>query len=175
MKVVKSKLILLVVLLIPVTILSQEYESVKLVNNYLEHNGTMKQYSDAYDNLLNLMEQQYPKSDRNSDGWIYLEKNKTKALFEIRDMLTAVYLQNFTEDDLRQMNAFYISEAGKQLVADRTALTDEHKAALETFQQSAVGQKLVEKQASLTEETQAVSEIWSKDLYQTASLLLQND
>ena len=168
------KILPLFLLLMCTKVNSQTRELVNLVNDYLEINGTMKQYSDAYDELLNLMERQFPKSDKNSNGWLYLERNKTKALFEIRDMLTAVYLDNFSGDELEKMSSFYKTDTGKQLVKDRKALTDDQKAKMQNFFSSEVGQKLQQKQASLTEETQAVSELWSRDLYQTASLLLKD-
>lgn len=168
------KILPLFLLLICTKVNSQTRELVNLVNDYLEINGTMKQYSDAYDELLNLMERQFPKSDKNSNGWLYLERNKTKALFEIRDMLTAVYLDNFSEGEIQKMNAFYQTDTGKQLVKDRAGLSENQKSEMQRFFSSEVGQSLQKKQMTLTEETQAVSELWSRDLYQTASLLLKD-
>lgn len=167
------KLLVLFLFLAGFSVNAQTRELVNLVNKYLEANGTMKQYSDAYDNLLDLMERQFPKSDKNGNGWLYLERNKTKAIFEIRDMLTAVYLDNFSEEELRAMNQFYQTETGKQLVEDKNQLSEEQNAEIDEFYNSEAGQNLKEKQGSLTEEIQAVSELWSRDLYQTASLLLK--
>ena len=152
---------------------AQNRELVDLVNSYLKANGTMNQYSDAYNELLNLMERQYPKSDKNSNGWLYLERNKTKALYEIRDLLTAVYLDNFTKDELTAMNAFYQSDTGKQMVQDKDSLSEAQKEEVEGFFNSKAGLSLKNKQVALTEEIQGVSEIWSRDLYQTATLLLK--
>ncbi|NKI33167.1 DUF2059 domain-containing protein [Croceivirga thetidis] len=167
------KLIPVFLLLAGIHLQAQSPELVDLVNSYLDANGSTKQYSDAYDELLNLMERQFPKSDKNSNGWLYLERNKTKAIFEIKDMLTAVYLDNFSEKELRGMSNFYASETGKQLVTDKDKLSESQKAEIKDFYDSDVGLSLTSKQMALTEEIQAVSELWSRDLYQTASLLLK--
>lgn len=173
MKALKGTLFIAIFVLVSFASNAQQIDDVKKVWAYLESNGTMKQYSNAYVELLNLMEKQYPKSDRNGNGWLYLEKNKTKALNEIKDMLTAIYMQHFDMKEIDQMHSFYSSEAGKQMVEKNSGLSDDQKAAVDNFFNSALGKKLKEKQGVLSEEISGVSEYWSKDLYQTASLLLK--
>ena len=152
---------------------AQEFSELKDVWGYLEVNGTMKQYSDAYDELLNLMERQFPKSDRNGNGWLYLERNKTKALNEMKDLLAPIYLQHFSIEEIAQMKAFYESDSGKQLVTDKSGLSTGQKEQVDAFFGSVLGEKLKQKQSALTLEIEAASEYWSKDLYQTAALLLK--
>ncbi|MFD2588997.1 DUF2059 domain-containing protein [Croceitalea marina] len=135
----------------------------------------MKQYKQAYLELLNLMERQFPKSDRNNNGWIYLERNEIKALKEIRDMLVPVYIKHFSEVDIAKMEQFYTSDAGVQLVMDRTKLTNAQQKKVNDFFNSKVGAKIKDKQELLSVEIAAVSEYWSKDLYQTAVLLLKEE
>ncbi|NNL08395.1 MAG: DUF2059 domain-containing protein [Croceitalea sp.] len=135
----------------------------------------MKQYKEAYRELLNLMERQFPKSNRNSNGWLYLERNETKALAEIRDMIIPIYIKHFDEADVDDMQAFYTSDAGIQLVKDRTKLTAAQQESVNDFYDSKVGQKIKEKQQLLSVEIAGVSEYWSKDLYQTAVLLLKEE
>lgn len=162
-------------MLFSITVLSQDVTLIPKVSSYLESNGTMKQYKDAYMELLNLMEKQFPKSDRNSNGWLYLEKNEKKALAEIRDMLVPIYIKHFNEDDLDKMQSFYASSAGIQLVKDRTKLTASQQESVSHFFDSTVGLKIKEKQQLLSAEIAGVSEYWSKDLYQTAVLLLKEE
>ena len=154
---------------------AQDSDIIPKVAKYLESNGTINQYKDAYGQLLNLMEKQYPKSDKNGDGWLYLEKNKTKALAEIKDLLVPIYVKNFSEDEITEMYSFYTSDAGKQLVKDRTKLTAPQKKAADSFFTSKVGLKIQSKQQVLSQEISGVSEYWSKDLYQTAVLLLNEE
>ncbi len=145
------------------------------VSSYLESNGTIKQYKNAYLELLNLMEKQFPKSDRNSDGWLYLERNEKKALQEIQDLLVPVYIKHFNNSDIDKMKTFYDTDAGKQLVENKNKLTDSQSIEVNTFFNSEVGIKLKEKQEVLSLEIAGVSEYWSKDLYQTAVLLLKEE
>jgi hypothetical protein len=159
--------------LISTNILGQDAEMIPKVSSYLESNGTTKQYKNAYLELLNLMEKQFPKSDRNSDGWLYLERNQKKALQEIQDLLVPVYIKYFNKSDIDKMKAFYATDAGKQLLEDKNMLTDSQSIAVNTFFNSEVGIKLKEKQEVLSLEIASVSEYWSKDLYQTAVLLLK--
>ncbi|MBT8186399.1 MAG: DUF2059 domain-containing protein [Croceitalea sp.] len=157
------------------TLFSQDVELIPKVSKYLESNGTMKQYKEAYRELLNLMERQFPKSNRNSNGWLYLERNETKALAEIRDMIIPIYIKHFDEADVDDMQAFYTSDAGIQLVKDRTKLTAAQQESVNDFYDSKVGHKIKEKQQLLSVEIAGVSEYWSKDLYQTAVLLLKEE
>jgi hypothetical protein len=116
--------------LISTNILGQDAEMIPKVSSYLESNGTTKQYKNAYLELLNLMEKQFPKSDRNSDGWLYLERNQKKALQEIQDLLVPVYIKYFNKSDIDKMKAFYATDAGKQLVEDKNILTDSQSIAV---------------------------------------------
>ncbi len=151
---------------------AQQKDLIVQMSAYLTSNGTMAQYQDAYGELLKLMEKQFPKSDNNANGWKYLERNQKKALDEIRDLLIPVYLRHFDEKDVLEMQAFYDSESGKQLIKDHNLLSDAQRKDVDAFYASRVGLKIKDKQMELTEEIAAVSEYWSKDIYQTAVLLL---
>ena len=173
MKKIKGIVFLFFSLLIGISINAQDSGLTQKVGAYLEANGTMMQYSDAYGQLLILMEKQYPRSEANANGWLFLERNKPKALLEIKDLLVPIYIQNFTEAELNAMSDFYTSDAGKQLIADKSGLSEEQRITVQDFFYSEIGQKLNTKKAQLTQEIEAVSEYWSKDLYQTAVLLLK--
>ena len=59
------KILLFCFLMAPMGIMAQETEFSKDVKDYLESNGTMKQYEYAYGQLMQMMESRYPKSDVN--------------------------------------------------------------------------------------------------------------
>ncbi|GMN10865.1 DUF2059 domain-containing protein [Croceitalea sp. MTPC6] len=158
-----------------ISLFSQKTEMVLKVSEYLQSNGTIKQYKDAYLELLNLMEKQFPKSDKNSDGWLYLQQNETKALTNINELLVPIYIKHFNEEDIDKMQSFYLGDTGQQLVQDRNKLTDAQLKEVDTFFSSKIGSKIKTKQQVLSEEIAMVSEYWSKDLYQTAVLLLKEE
>lgn len=174
MRLIKS-FIFLSALVFSMPLFAQNVDMIPKVSKYLESNGTMVQYKDAYTELLNLMEKQFPKSDRNSNGWLYLERNQQKALNEIRDLLVPIYINHFNSEEITKMQAFYATEAGKQLVKDRNKLSAKQTKIVEDFFESNVGLKIKEKQSVLSTEIAGVSEYWSKDIYQTAVLLLEEE
>ena len=168
------KIFLFCFLLTPLVSLAQESNYSKDVKDYLEHNGTMQQYDYAYGQLMIMMEGHFPKSESNKESWTYLEENKGKALAEMKTRLIPIYQAHFTQEEIKQMAAFYKTEAGVLLMTDRSKMTDAHKAELNTFYNSAVGQKIIEKQEVLTTEISRTSESWSRELYETAMSLLKN-
>ena len=143
------------------------------VGTYLESNGSLSQYEFAYDELLKMLSRQYPKSESTANGWQYLQNNKEKAIAEMLKDLIPIYKQNFERSEIKKMTDFYQSEAGKQLTADRSQMTTEQKDELNAFYNSVLGKKIIEKQAVLAKEVSSASEIWSRDLYETALSLLK--
>lgn len=147
--------------------------STEQINAYLGSNGSMLQYEYAYDELLKMLGSQYPKTVANKEGWEYLEANKEKALVDIKKLLVPVYDAEFTNDEMKNMLNFYQSDTGKQLVNDRSKMTDVQKEELNAFYNTAVGEKIIAKQPILTKEISKASENWSRDLYETALSLLK--
>ncbi len=143
------------------------------VSAYLESNGTLEQYQYAYDELLKMLGKQYPKSEKTANGWEYLENNKETAIADIKEGLVPIYQQNFKRDEIKKMLGFYQSTTGKQLVNDRSKMSESQKQELNRFYNTAVGEKIIEKQAVLRVEISKVSESWSRDLYETALSLLK--
>jgi len=144
------------------------------ISEYLDYNGTLKQYEFAYDQLMTMMVGTYPKKEGNSQEWTFLEKNKGKAVVEMKTALITVYKMHFAKGDIKKMLAFYKSESGKLLVSDRSKMTEMHKEELSRFYNSAVGQKIIAKKDILTEEISKASELWSRDLYETFVSVLNN-
>ncbi|MFS4493693.1 DUF2059 domain-containing protein [Maribacter sp. 2308TA10-17] len=171
MKTIKLSLILF--LFISMDVSAQETDFSFEVSTYLESNGTLNQYEYAYDELLKMLSTQYPKSERTSRGWEYLENNKEKAISDILKELVPIYQQNFERSEIKKMNTFYNSPAGLQLTADRSKMTSAQKEELNAFYNSDLGKKIIEKQPVLTKAISAASESWSRDLYETALSLLK--
>ena len=152
---------------------AQEKNSSAEVAMYLESNGSLNQYSFAYDELLKMLEKQYPKSESTVNGWSYLETNKEKAIADIRKELVDIYAQNFESSEIKRMTDFYLSPTGKQLTSDRSQMTAAQKEELNEFYNSELGKKIIGKQPVLTQSVSAASESWSRDLYETAVSLLK--
>ncbi len=144
------------------------------VSAYLESNNSLDQYRFAYDQLLLMLEKNYPQKETNKEGWVYLRDNKEKSIQEMQAMLVPVYERHFELDEISQMTSFYKSSAGKQLVTDRSKMNEEQKEALNTFFNSVLGKKIIEKQPALTSEIGKISEDWSHELYQIAVSLLKD-
>mgnify|MGYP003638561016 FL=1 len=143
------------------------------VMSYIKNNGTSKQYEYAYDELLSMLENQYPKTEENSKGWDYMNSSKEKYVTEILTLLAPVYEKNFTHEEIKKMNVFYNSEAGKQLVTGSAQMTENQKKEVNDFYATTVGKKIMEKQPILASEISKVSEGWSRDLYETALSMLK--
>lgn len=153
---------------------SQEVDYSEETAIYLDRNHSLDQYGYAYDQLLTMLENQYPKSDQNYEAWKYLETNKSKTLEEMKALLIPIYIRNFSKEEIEQMILFYESDTGQQLVKDRSEMTEEQKGAFNSFYNSDLGKKIIQKQSILTKEIAIVSEGWSRDLYETAVSLLKN-
>jgi len=146
-----------------------------LVERYLKCNGTKAQYEYAYGELLKMLDKQFPKTEDNKQGWSFLESNKEKAVAEMMTLLAPIYQDNFSEQEIGKMTAFYESDTGKQLVTDRTAMSALQKEELNSFYNTALGVKIIEKQNILSQAISSVSENWSRDLYETALSLLKHE
>jgi len=154
---------------------AQQSTDVALVETYLEANGSLGQYEFAYDQLLQMLSNQYPKSEANSQGWQYLQENKEKALADMKALLVPIYQNNFSQSDISEMTAFYQTETGKQLTEDRTKMTEVQKQELNSYYNTVVGRKIIEKQSHLSNLISTASENWSRDLYETAVSLLKSE
>lgn len=171
MKLILQIFIAFVVLSTPLS--AQENTASENALAYLKNNGTAKQYEFAYEQLLKMLGTQYPETEANQRGWQYLNTHKDKFVMEIMVQLAPVYEKNFTVAEIKVMNTFYQSEAGQQLLRDRTQMTEKQRQALNDFYGSTVGEKIIEKQPVLTKEISEISEGWSRDLYQTALSLVK--
>ena len=158
---------------LPLGAVAQEGEFADEVKTYLSYNGTLGQYEYAYDGLLKMLQNQHPETDENKEGWAYLKENKVKSVNAMMALLTPVYQKHFERDEIAQMTNFYQSETGKQLINDRSQMTEVQKEELNAYYNSKLGQKVMSKQTILSQEISKISENWSRDLYETAVSLLK--
>lgn len=168
------KIVLFCFLMVPLGIMAQETEFSKDVKDHLESNGMMKQYEYAYGQLMQMMESRYPKSDGNLKGWTYLEEHEVKAMEDIKNRLVSIYKAHFSHGEIKQIAAFYKTEAGVLLNTDRSKMTQAHKDELNSFYNTIVGQKIINDREALTKEISAASENWSRELYGISMGLLSN-
>jgi len=132
---------------------------------YFEINGTEQQYSIAIDQMFDLLKSQYSSQDIPESLWKELEDGKANSLTMIKSLLVSAYRSNFTHEDIKTLIKFYESDAGKQMVSDRTKLTDNQKIELDNFLKTEVGKKVQHQGKELTTMVSEVSEQWSRDMY----------
>ena len=113
------------------------------VLRYLTMNGTANQYSAAIDQLFELLGKQYQEHNISSEVWGELKKESTPELNKILNMLVSAYRGTYEHEDIKNMIAFYETPTGKQLLADKTALTSEQQKEASVFYNSPTGQKIL--------------------------------
>ncbi|QIE59065.1 DUF2059 domain-containing protein [Rasiella rasia] len=139
------------------------------IGEYLLINGTHTQYSNAYDQMFEMLERQFSNENVPSSLWEELKKNKEVEVNNVLTLLGAAYQKNFTETDISEMLAFYKSEAGRQLVVDANTLSENQRAEVSQFFGSEVGQKIASVQKELAADVSQVSEFWSRDLFKATT------
>jgi len=155
--------------------IAQEKPDEELVRHYLEANGSLHQYEFAYDQLLVMLNGQYAPNEANVDGWQYLKENKDEAITEMQSLLVPIYQSHFSTSDLTQMIAFYQTDTGRQMLKDRTQMSDTQKSKLNSYYNTEVGRKIIGKQDILSGAIGTASENWSRNLYETAVSLLKSE
>ncbi|SNR97613.1 DUF2059 domain-containing protein [Dokdonia pacifica] len=135
------------------------------VLRYLTMNGTANQYSAAIDQLFELLGKQYQEHNISDEVWGELKKESTPELNKILNMLVSAYRGIYEHEDIKNMIAFYETSTGKQLLADKTALTSEQQKEASVFYNSPTGQKILTSEQQIAHRVGEVSEIWSRDLY----------
>jgi len=123
------------------------------VVKYFELNGTEKQYSEAVDQMFELLKRQYSTLDIPLDIWQELQGVKEESLKHIKSLLVSVYKSSFSHQDIRELIAFYeLSEVQRQK-------------GMPQFLDSAIGKKLASQGESFKRDVAEVSTLWSRDLY----------
>ena len=136
-----------------------------LTFEYLDKNGTYKQYSDAFDEMLYVLKNQVDVSSLPKNYIQELQSEKKKGVDDIISRLVPIYENYFSETEIKKMLAFYNTEAGKQLAQDPSLLTTEQKKEVTLFYKSELMVGVSKKHDSLTKDVARISEEWSRDLY----------
>ncbi len=133
---------------------------------YFVLNGTERQYSEAVDQMFDLLQKQFENQEVPEKVWRELRANKTTSLTHIKSLLVSAYRGNFSHDDIKELIRFYESDTGKQMVQDVSQLDASQKVKLSEFFTSPTGQKVQNQSSTLKSMVSEVSELWSRDLYQ---------
>lgn len=137
------------------------------VLRYLTMNGTANQYGEAINQLFDLLKQQYKDQNVTAEVWSELEKEASPEVNRILNMLVSAYRGTYEHEDIKNMMAFYETGAGKQLLRDKTALSQEQQKEASVFYNSPTGQKILTSEQQIARRVGEVSEIWSRDLYRS--------
>lgn len=137
------------------------------VKKCLKSNGTYAYYDNVVDQMFKMIKEKYKTKAVPEAVWVEVEAIKPKALDLLLQMLVSPYRAHFSHQDVKNMNTLYASSAGKNMFK-QDKLTKKDKAALETFYKSETGRKITGSQESMMNSMSEISEIWSRDLYQTS-------
>ena len=159
----KSVIILTLFLTFTVCISQESYHADTV--RYFELNGTEQQYSNAIDQMFDLLKTQYSAKNVPDAVWQEFQNNRSASLTNIKSLLVSAYRSNFTHDDIKGLIRFYESDTGQQLVKDGTKLNNVQKNELSVFFDSDIGKKVQNQSESLRTMVSEVSELWSRDLY----------
>ena len=132
---------------------------------YLNSNGTRDQYSDAYDNMFDVLKKQFAVSNVPDSVWKDLQKDKEKSMDDIVNFLSFAYRNHFSHDEINTMNEFFSTDAAKQMMNDPSQLTEEQNEKVSAFYTGDLGRKIEEKRPDLTKDIGEISEHWSRDLF----------
>jgi hypothetical protein len=130
---------------------------------YLNSNGTEHQYGDSYDELFDVLKEQF--LDVPDEEWSELKIGKNESVQDIIKFLAFAYRKHFTESDINTMTNFYKTETAKKLVAGTNDLTKEENDKILEFFQSDVGKKMESKRVALSVDTAEISSTWSRELF----------
>lgn len=142
---------------------------------YLKSSGIPDQFQIAFDEMLQQLETEFPKTRTNDTKWSTMESQKKKAMAQIIDDLASVYRKHFTKEDLKAMTDFYLSDTGRKIIANDYDLSMGQQESLNAFYASEVGQKVIEKQVVLRAAIDRLTFKWSTDLYSTGLSILNFD
>lgn len=139
---------------------------------YLNNNGTESQYNDAYDQMFEVLKNQFVEVPE--EIWIEVRKGKDKNVQDVIKFLTFAYRKHFTEAEIVEMATFYKTETARKLVLGTNDLTNEDNDKILEFFDSEVGKKIEAKRQDLSVDISEISSHWSRDLFgEKMSLLVK--
>lgn len=136
------------------------------VKKCIKSNGTIAYYENVVDQMFTMLQNQFKSQNVPAKVWTEVKAVKTDAMDELAQMIVSAYRAHFTHEDVKNMNRLYASKAGQNMFK-KDALTESDKAILKEFYATETGQKIVNSQDSMNASMSDISEMWSKDLYQS--------
>lgn len=162
-----KKLLLAVFIMVTFVGVAQENSYHEDVLAYFEVNGTSEQYTNATNGLFDLLKRQYAEKNVPNAVWDELKQDNPKHVNRILNMLVSAYRGTYSQEDINNMLDFYQSDAGRQLLVDKTALNYEQQKQASVFYNTETGQKIIMVEQDIAQNISEISEIWSRDLYRS--------
>ncbi|MFC5046776.1 DUF2059 domain-containing protein [Aquimarina hainanensis] len=159
-----KKVIVSLFIFLTYTVFSQQRSYHEDVKEYFDLNGTTQQYSNAVDQMYELLRNQL-QHQVPAAIWEELQREKNTTLGNVKSLLTQVYKEHFSHQEIKELLAFYKSETGKQFRKNPDGLSRKQNKRYERFLASDVGQKVKAQSQSLKKAVGEASELWSRDLY----------
>ena len=160
-----KSLLLTVFSLFCFSMMAQELTRQESIVKYLTINGTHAQYNSAYDQMFDVLEQQYKGANVPAEVWTEVKSQKPMVVNQVVSMLASAYRESFNKGDINNLIDFYSSGTGQQVLQDPTKLTTEQNQELANFHGSVTGQKMFDERPKLEKNIAQISEYWSRDLY----------
>lgn len=161
---VKKLFILTVFSLVCFTSNAQIDDFQKEIIEYLNSNGTRSQYNSAFDEVFPLLKRNFEKFDIPEKEWDKLKEDKKTWIDKIVAELTFAYRGHFTRDDIKQMTAFYKSEAGKKMV-NKEKLTSQEQKEVDAYLNGKISKKVADNFDALSKDIETISTEWSRELF----------
>jgi len=141
------------------------------VKKCITSNGTMSYYEDVVEQMYGMLEKQYSAENVPQTVWAEIKKGKKASMDELAQMIVSAYKGLFTLQDVKNMNALYASQAGKNMFK-KEALTESDKVILSEFYKSDTGLKITGSQEEMNAAMSKIAEMWSGDYYKSVVAFL---
>jgi len=144
--------------------------------NYLNINGTKQQYNDAYDNMFDVLKKQVVKKEIPEAYWKdFTTKGKDKSLDELVSFLAFAYRKHFTHEEIKEMTAFYKTDAAQKMLSHSPNLTEDDNKIISDYFDSDIAKKIRSKEKELSIDVADISSEWSRDLFAQKMSILVKD
>lgn len=121
---IKRIAFILICLTFSTTSFSQSEEYRREIFKMFELSGTKDVYKTYLDQMLPMIKDIF--KDQGEDVWKEFKKEITSiAMDELYDELVPIYYKHLELEDIKEINAFYKTKAGKRLVAQLPEITKE--------------------------------------------------
>lgn len=134
------------------------------MKSYLTANGTVNYYSSVVDRMFDFLKKEYQAQNVPESVWNELTVVKDEALIEITELIIQSYEGHFSQDEMKNMLAFYDTDAGKKVLF-KEELGPEDVKQRDMFYASPLGKKIASSSESLNGILQKLTQEWSGQLF----------